>query len=1052
MVVLGIAAVARGQTIWDAGGADANVNTAANWNNDTLPPAFAGSAAPGVTFGTAGSSCVFNVDAFFTSVVLNRAAAFSLGTSGGGALVLRSVNSSNGVYNLTMSSSAGATQTINAPLEVDTNNADGNKLLSIRNNSGVTGRVLDINGTVSRSAASTANFSMRYEGVAGSVTRVDGAVSNFSAMQQSTGSAWAGDLIFGGAQSSGAAITIAATGTGIAPAATARLFLGEAPADVQTWGNLALNNTMKLVIGGSVTAGTLSIGGNATAANTRIVGNSATNSTLTITGGTITSNVSIGGAGLSEDRLNLVKIGAGTLTLGGFHSYTGTTTVNGGTVVLLGSIASPMLVNSSARLTASDGSEIHSSLTVAVGGLLLVDAATFTVENYASLAGSAQFAVNRTSWPNGGRLAAGGALTFGGTLTVVNDGPALKLGDRFQLFSAASFAGSFAQFSLPSLEYNLQWDTSQLAVDGSIRVVTATAPDTVFITLTPGTFHQRIRGIGGNFCQGEQGVLIAYNRFDELFSADGLNMSFIRLGNTYEITEPLFANMAANNITAIQEFRARQPYGSVMMSAWSPPSVLKTTASPFQGTLAKTAGGQYRYTDYADWWTRSLQYYSATNALPDYVSIQNEPDFTPSGTTHAYESGCYFASTESNTKAGYPQALAAVRTAFQTAGFGSMKMIGPDTTAIAGNKIPSYLDNIPAGQIDAIAHHLYHDSPASTGVTALNQLQTQYPYWDTDKFMTELNPFDTYETYDATQPGWMQLAVTMHNVFVQERANTYMVWSSMYGFIDRTTGLPNNDDYYALGHFSKYVRPLDWRVAVSSDDSDVYVSHYRHYYGAGLKDRQIIVLINKSATRKQATIGTAASWATAANQRFWQVFRTASDGTTQTRLTMVEVEQGASLTGNRTLVLPPYSLTTALINIQPNGSPYTNQDVWRFAHFGTLENAATAADTFDANNDGELNLMEFATAQNPLTTTRATPSLVKNGATLEFTYTRSNAALADGVTFAVEWGDSLSTGAWSTSGVTEQTLSDDGTAQTVKASVAAGSGATRFLRLRISSQ
>jgi autotransporter-associated beta strand protein len=881
----------------------------------------------------------------------------------------------------------------------------------------------------------------------GSVTRVDGMVSNLSAMQQSTGSAWAGDLIFGSAQSNGAAITIATTGSGTAPATTARLFLGETPADVQTWGNLTLNNTMKLVIGGNVSAGTLSIGGNATAANTRIVGNSSANSTLSLTGGAITPNVTVGGAGVNENKLSLVKTGTGTLTLGGTHRYTGATTVNGGSLTLTGSIVSSIAVNSSAKLTAGDGASAG-ALTVAAGGSFVLNSATFLLEKNVSLAGTTQISVKRTIWPNCGRLAAGGVMTFGGALTIVNDGPALKLGDRFPLFYGTIFTGSFAQFSLPSLEYNLQWDTSQLAVDGSIRVVTATSPDTVSITLTPGTFHQRIRGIGGNFCQGEQGVLIAYNRFDEMFSADGLNMSFIRLGNTYEITEPLFANMAANNITAIQEFRARQPYGSVMMTAWSPPSVLKSTASPFQGTLAKNAGGQYRYTDYANWWTRSLQYYNAANALPDYISIQNEPDFTPSGTTHAYESGCYFAATESSTKAGYPQALAAVRTAFQTAGFGSMKMIGPDTTAIAGNKIPSYLDNIPAGQIDAIAHHLYHDSPASTGVTALNQLQTQYPYWDTDKFMTELNPFDTYETYDATQPGWMQLAVTMHNVFVQERANTYMVWSSMYGFINRTTGQPNNDDYYALGHFSKYVRPLDWRVAVSSDDPDVYVSHYRHYYGPGLKDRQIIVLINKSAARKQTTIGTAASWATAANQRFWQVFRTATDGTTKTRLTMVEVEQGASLSGNRTLVLPPYSLTTALINIQPNGSPYTNQDVWRFTHFGSLENAANAADAFDANGDGETNLLEFATGQNPNTGTLALTSVAKNGVNLEFIYTRAEAAVTDGVTFAVEWSDTLTAQSWTSVGA-GTLLSDNGTLQTLKATVPFEAGPKRFLRLKI---
>jgi hypothetical protein len=75
--------------------------------------------------------------------------------------------------------------------------------------------------------------------------------------------------------------------------------------------------------------------------------------------------------------------------------------------------------------------------------------------------------------------------------------------------------------------------------------------------------------------------------------------------------------------------------------------------------------------------------------------------------------------------------------------------------------------------------------------------------------------------------------------------------------------------------------------------------------------------------------------------------------------------------------------------------------------------------------------------------------VVKNGAVLEFNYTRSLAALADAVPFTVEWRDDLASGAWSSVGVTEQILSDNGTVQTVKASVAAGA-AQRFVRLKVS--
>jgi autotransporter-associated beta strand protein len=122
---------------------------------------------------------------------------------------------------------------------------------------------------------------------------------------------------------------------------------------------------------------------------------------------------------------------------------------------------------------------------------------------------------------------------------------------------------------------------------------------------------------------------------------------------------------------------------------------------------------------------------------------------------------------------------------------------------------------------------------------------------------------------------------------------------------------------------------------------------------------------------------------------------------------------------------------------------------WRLTYFGTTANTGTAADMFDANNDGEPNLVEFATAQNPASNTRATPVMIRSGATLEFTYTRSLAALAEGVTFTVEWSNSLLPNSWSNAGVTEEILSDNGVIQSVKATVAAGANGQRFLHLKV---
>jgi hypothetical protein len=52
---------------------------------------------------------------------------------------------------------------------------------------------------------------------------------------------------------------------------------------------------------------------------------------------------------------------------------------------------------------------------------------------------------------------------------------ALEVGDKFKLFSAASFSGAFNSISLPLLASGLAW-TNKLLLDGSIEVVASPGP------------------------------------------------------------------------------------------------------------------------------------------------------------------------------------------------------------------------------------------------------------------------------------------------------------------------------------------------------------------------------------------------------------------------------------------------------------------------------------------------------------------------------------------------------------------------------------------------
>jgi autotransporter-associated beta strand protein len=784
--------------------------------------------------------------------------------------------------------------------------------------------------------------------------------------------------------------------------------------------------------------------------------------------GTITG--SIGETGGSH---GLVKEGDGTTVLSGINSFTGTTLINDGVlrVNTPGSLAAASSVTVSGGATLEGSGIIHGPVTVVSGGTIggsltlnspvtvqtggTLDAthvtqASLNVTSALTLSGFLDLSIDRTRLPNASNLTISGTLNRGGTLRIINTGPALQSGDSFAVsISGGQVTGSFASTLFPALDYGLAWNTSQLASSGIITVVPNTSFSPSTVTLTPTTVHQQIHGMGANFCLGPQGIAWNTTQFNEIFSPEGLNISFARLANSFEceLDEPdIFWRLwHSDNARFIRLFRALQPDGLITMSAWSPPGRLKSTGSAQGGTLAKN-GSAYRYADYANWWLRSLEDLRENNptlpveqAIPDFISIQNEADFTPGGTFYAaWQAGNYLNATETSTRAGYPQALAAVKSAFAANGFGFVKFIGPDTTTASPSVITSYLNQLPANGFAAIAHHPYQGSTNNVGnnTSSLSGLRAAYP--QAAIYMTE---FFGDDSYGEGIPGWMMHALPMHSVLTIGKANTYLMWGLSLN--------PTSDTYCALGHYSKFLRPDDWRVAATSSDPNVVVSLYRHPVASGLPDQLILVMTNKSANYSYQTIRTSAHWAADPARRAWEVYKTANDGSSQQRLTLTENLSGPILTGNRNLVLAPYSMTTVLIN--SDAAP-TSLENWRLHYFGNSANLGNAADTFDSDGDGETNLYEFATGQNPNANTRVTPTMLRNGANFEFTYTRSKNAVADGLTFTVEWSDTLEAGSWSASGISSQnppSIAQHTETETLGILVPVGTGGRRFVRLKV---
>jgi len=206
--------------------------------------------------------------------------------------------------------------------------------------------------------------------------------------------------------------------------------------------------------------------------------------------------------GIITNTGSLLLTGNGILTLTSNNTYSGSTVIAGGTLALAdplaigaGSISNSALINvrsgatlsvtgrGDQTLTLNNGQTltgkgtingnlvVSSGATLAPGGTLTTG--TLTVNNNVTLNGNLLLNLNRTNSPNSSQLAASGTITYGGSLNVTNSGPALQVGDTFQLFPTG--VTGFTSKNLPFTDANgiaYTW-TDNIAANGSITVASA---------------------------------------------------------------------------------------------------------------------------------------------------------------------------------------------------------------------------------------------------------------------------------------------------------------------------------------------------------------------------------------------------------------------------------------------------------------------------------------------------------------------------------------------------------------------------------------------------
>ncbi len=135
------------------------------------------------------------------------------------------------------------------------------------------------------------------------------------------------------------------------------------------------------------------------------------------------------------------------------------------------------------------------------------------------------------------------------------------------------------------------------------------------------------------------------------------------------------------------------------------------------------------------------------------------------------------------------------------------------------------------------------------------------------------------------------------------------------------------------------------------------------------------------------------------------------------------------------------------VNVAANQGVFAD---WQATQWPGVTDPNIIGPNADPERDGLMNLMEWATFSNPKASTPAIGSLVKNGSYLEFTYTRRKVAPGQ-ATFTVEYSDTLAPGSWGSSGVNQDPTPsfEDANIQTLKVIVPAGTGNSRFVRLKV---
>lgn len=281
---------------------------------------------------------------------------------------------------------------------------------------------------------------------------------------------------------------------------------------------------------------------------------------------------------------------------------------------------------------------------------------------------------------------------------------------------------------------------------------------------------------------------------------------------------------SGRSIPLVQQALALNPQISVMLTPWSAPAWMKSNKSMVGGTL----GAEWEGT-YAAYLVKVVQAYVAQGIPVSYLSVQNEPDFSPP----AYP-GMKLT----------PQQEAAIITALgprlEAAGL-TTKILALDHNWDLESWVRQVLDDPDANRyVAGVAWHGYNDEDPATPENDYAAMSRVHDDYGKETLFTEASGWVDPASGD-TADDVFRGTLWWHTHFfavqaIRNWSQSVSLWNMALdddygprpdGVCESCTGVltihadgtfDKNAEYYVLGHFSKFVRPGAERIDSTSND------------------------------------------------------------------------------------------------------------------------------------------------------------------------------------------------------------------------------------------